>query len=326
MTKLMILASIFLSSSIKTKPIEVYIGGNNIVFELQDEGVTVTGGYNIKIDNNIYNPVSSGNIEVGDVIKGVNGNKINGINDFVNVVSTLSNQITLNLSNGVNKNIPLINENGIVKTGLYVKDKTLGSGTLTFIDPRTSYYVALGHPVYDLEKQKKVEFINGNIYETSVEGIKKGQNGTPGEKIANTKLDYKIGNILKNDNFGLFGIINEEKIRNKEKYSIASKNEIKLGKAYIYTVLEGQKKEKIQIKLTKLHVQNENEQKGIEFEIVDKDFLSIAGGVYSGMSGSPIIQNDKIIGAVTHVKVDNIKQGFGLYASHMYNRLSNITI
>ncbi|MGN1295747.1 MAG: SpoIVB peptidase S55 domain-containing protein [Bacilli bacterium] len=326
MTKLMILASIFLSSNISgVKPVEVYIGGNNIVFELNDQGITVTGGYDIKYNDNKYNPVSCGDIKVGDVIVGVNGDKIEGINDFVQKISLYDKEITLNIENGIDRMIHISKENGIVKTGLYVKDKTLGSGTLTFIDPHTSYYAALGHPVFNYEKKKKVDFISGSIYETSVEGIKKGTNGNPGEKITSTKLDNKIGDVTNNDAMGLFGKYNRNILDNNQKYEICPKKDIKLGKAYIYTVTNGFEREKYQIQITKLHSQDENEQKGIEFEITDKNLLAVAGGIYSGMSGSPIIQDNRIIGAVTHVKVDNIKQGFGLYAMNMYQRLSSFT-
>ena len=325
MTKLMILASIFLSSNIGIKPVEVYIGGDNIVFELNDVGITVTGGYDINYNNAKYNPIDSKDINVGDVIVGVNGEKIKGVKDFVDKISSLDENVILNIDNGSDKKINICKENGMIKTGLYVKDKTLGSGTLTFIDPKSSYYVALGHPIFDIERKKKVEFEGGAIYDTSVEGIKKGCNGSPGEKITSTRLDNKIGNIIKNDSFGLFGKIIGEFINNKQKYQICPKNNVKLGTAYIYTVIKGVNKEKFLIEITSLHKQDENGQKGIEFEIKDKYLLSVAGGVYSGMSGSPIIQDNKIIGAVTHVKVDNIKQGYGLYASNMYQRLLAFT-
>ena len=192
MTKLMILASIFLSSNIGIKPVEVYIGGDNIVFELNDVGITVTGGYDINYNNTKYNPIDSKDINVGDVIVGVNGEKITGINDFVNKISSFDEYVILNIDNGSDKKINICKD-GVIKTGLYVKDKTLGSGTLTFIDPKSSYYVALGHPIFDIERKKKVEFEGGAIYDTSVEGIKKGCNGSPGEKSRYFLADQQTG-------------------------------------------------------------------------------------------------------------------------------------
>ena len=179
--------------------------------------------------------------------------------------------------------------------------------------------------MFELVSKYKPSGDQPQAIEKLVEGIKKGCNGSPGEKITSTKLDNKIGNIIKNDSFGLFGKIIGEFINNKQKYQICPKNNVKLGTAYIYTVIKGVNKEKFLIEITSLHKQDENGQKGIEFEIKDKYLLSVAGGVYSGMSGSPIIQDNKIIGAVTHVKVDNIKQGYGLYASNMYQRLESFT-
>ena len=204
----------------------------------------------------------------------------------------------------------------IVKTGLFVKDKVLGVGTLTFIDTDNNVYGALGHEVIDTISNNLLEVSQGSIYKENVLNITKGTNGNPGEKLSTTNLNVKFGDITSNTEYGIFGHLDSTKGTSYIN-QFAKRNEIKLGKASILTCIKGNKVEEFEIEITSL---KEKELKGITFKITDKRLLEKTGGVYSGMSGSPIIQNGKLVGAVTHVIVNNITTGYGIYIEEMYNQ------
>lgn len=318
------LASItFLISSVTINNNErVYLipSGENIVFKMNTNGVVVTGTYDVKHDNGIYNPERNSDIKRGDIIISANNKKILNINDLSQEINN-NNQIDIEYKrkNKIKKtSIYIYNVDNISRSGLYVKDKVIGVGTMTYIDPKNMMYGALGHEVIDNDTKELVELSNGTISYNDVLSIKKGENHHPGEKISQTNLENIDGNILINSNKGMFGKINKA---NKSKgYPIAYQNEIKEGKAKILTCIKGNDVKEYDIEITSLKKQNIDQTKGITFKITDNELLNISGGVYSGMSGSPIIQNNMIIGAVTHVLVDNIEYGYGLYIENMYRK------
>lgn len=209
--------------------------------------------------------------------------------------------------------------NGSWKTGLLVKERILGIGTVTIYDPETNTYAALGHQFSDGDFSDILDLTSGNIYESEIIGIKKSTNGTPGEKIAEIDESEPIGDIDKNNQYGIYGQV--DKIPKKEGLEVAKIEEVKLGDAEIWTVMNGSQVEKYKIKITNLKKQESIEPKGITFEIVDKELLKMSNGIVQGMSGSPIIQNDKIVGAVTHVLVDDVKKGYGLYIQWMLQEM-----
>ena len=175
-------------------------------------------------------------------------------------------------------------------------------------------YGALGHEVIDNSTNQIIDVDSGYIYKENVINISKGSNGNPGEKQSTTNLSVKLGDIEANTEYGIFGNLDSSK-NSSYVTSIANRKEVKLGKATILTCIEGNKVEEFEIEITSLKKQ---ELKGITFKITDERLLKKAGGVYSGMSGSPIIQNGKLVGAVTHVIVHNISTGYGIYIEDMY--------
>lgn len=309
----------FLLSSIIPQ-YDIYPSGENIVFEIKTEGIIVTGGYDIKQGKDVYNPLKDSDIQIGDMIIEIDNMKVNSIKEFMKIFSTYSTNdtITLNIMRNkskITRKLKVFKINGQVKTGLYVKDRILGVGTLTFIDTDNNIYGALGHEVMD--NSQIVNVSTGEIYKESVTHITKGYNGNPGEKSTTTKLNVSLGDIKENTEFGLFGTINEKYTPNYA-LELGNKDEIKLGKAKILTCISGNKIEEFDIEITNLKNQKEKDLKGITFKITDKRLLNEVGGIYSGMSGSPIIQDDKIVGAVTHVVVNDIKYGYGVYIEYMY--------
>lgn len=316
-----LLAFIIIPTYISAYSDYVIPGGENIGIELNSKGVMVVGLYKV---GDAY-PGRDAGIKIGDIVTKINNKQISNIDELTKVMNeTNSNSIKLEF---IRSNIPQIttlnlykDETGQYKTGLYVKDKITGVGTLTFIDPNSQKFGALGHEIIEKSTGKILEIKTGRIFETIVTGTKKSQNGVPGEKSAKFITGNSFGSVDKNTNKGIFGEYTGE-LPNRQLYKVAEEKDIKLGNAKILTVLKDSEIKEYDIKITKL---NSNQTtKNIVFEIIDKNLLNITGGVVQGMSGSPILQNEFIIGAITHVVVDNPTKGYGIYIKNMLEEADN---
>ena len=292
----------------------VILGGENVGIHIEMPGVMGIGLYKVNGSNSKSNPA----IEVGDIITEVNGSKITKIDELTTEIERKiqNDQITLTVDrNGetIKTTLSLSKVDGIYKTGLYVKDSITGLGTISYIDPETKVYGALGHEILESTSGKLVEVKTGSIFESTVTSIRKSSNGTAGEKNADFNFNHIFGNIETNTNHGIFGIYEED--ITGETIEVATKDEVKVGNASIYTVLSGKEKTEYEIEIT--NIQEYNDVKNITFEITDKDLINQTGGIVQGMSGSPIVQNGKIIGAVTHVIIDNPLTGYGIFITNM---------
>ena len=287
-------------------------GGESIGIKINTDGLVVIGYYKVGGEY-----IAKNNIKIGDIITKVNNQEINDISELSHFIddSVLNNKkvdIEIN-RNGeiINTELIIKKEGKIYKTGIYVKDAIIGIGTLTYIDPETNTYGALGHEIRLNESNEIVKVKKGNILESYVNGIDKSRNGYVGSKNASISFGDKIGNIKVNTNKGIFGNYTKS-LPSKDIYEIASFDEIKKDIAYIFTVTKGNKIEKYKIRINDKFYNRSNTQKAFSYEIVDSKLLSKTGGIIQGMSGSPIIQNNRIIGAVTNVVVDNVKIGYGI--------------
>ncbi len=315
--------AVFLLSNLLPSNKYLIPGGENITFEMKTNGIIITNTYEVKGDNTNYNP-SSSDIKSGDIIKAIEGYKVYSIQEFKDKFEYFKSQDDVDLSllrDGelIKRSLKLIQKDNEVKTGLYVKDRIIGLGTVSFYDPDTYIYGALGHEVFDKTSSSIVDLKAGNIYSSYVNGIK---NTSPvGEKIA-SKKEEELGDILYNSKFGIYGKI--DSLPDKDLYKMALQEEVKLGKAQILTVTKGNKVESYDINIINTVKQDSFDIKGIEFEITDKDFFEVSNGIYYGMSGSSIIQDDKIVGAVTHVKYSDTRQGYGIYMETMIDYVSSL--
>lgn len=289
---------------------EVILGGENVGIEVNSNGVLIVGFYDVKGTS----PGREAGLKIGDTILKVDNTVIQGITDLskqFNNSKTL--QITYKRGSITNETtLNLVQDNKIYKTGLYVKDSIVGIGTLTFIDPATKRFGALGHEILEQTTGTKFEIKDGKIFESNVTGIEKADRGSVGEKNAIYNEDEVYGNIDKNDITGIYGNYSKSYDKND---LIKISSDIKPGKAIIKTVILGQKKQEFEI--TILNVDKNHKTKNILFEVTDKTLLSKGNGIVQGMSGSPIIQNNKLVGAVTHVVVDNPHKGYGIMITNM---------
>lgn len=290
-------------------------GGDTLGIEINSDGIMVIGFYEI---NGKYNK-GTPNIKVGDYILEIENEKVSDVNSLTRIVEKNIDKGYVNVlvkSRGKLKNVKLdlIKDDNVYKTGLYVKNSITGIGTLSYIDPSTKIFGALGHEIIDSNTSEIVEIKSGTIFKNYITGIEKSVTGTAGSKNAKFYYNTKYGVILKNTNVGIYGKY-DASLPNKEPMKVAKTNEVKIGDAYISTVIEGQKINNFNIEITK--IDETAKIKNITFTIKDEELLAKTGGVVQGMSGSPIIQNDKIVGAVTHVIVDNPTTGYGLFITTM---------
>lgn len=289
----------------------IIASGENIGIKLKTNGVLIIGTYDV----NGKDPALEAGLKVGDKIIKINDKIISSIEDITTIISSnRSNSIKIGyIRDDKEYNATLILEKN--KTGLYLKDTISGIGTLTFIDPTTKKFGALGHEIIDSSSGKLVDSISGEIFESSITSITPSRNGTPGEKNASFNSSEIIGSILENTNKGIFGTY-DYTFDTTKLYKVAEFDEIKKGTAKIKTVISGTEVKEYDINILKVSVTNDK-TRNIIFEITDKNLLAKTGGIIQGMSGSPIIQNGYIIGAVTHVVVDDPTKGYGILITNM---------
>lgn len=311
---IMLLLLVILPFNIYAYSDYIYAGGETVGIRVNSNGVLVVGTYSLDKKNKI-------NLQVGDVINTINNKSISSSTDFIDSIKGKSvvsvGYIRGNKEYKTDLNIVL--ENGVYKSGLYVKDSITGIGTLTYIDPQTRLFGALGHEIIEKTTGKLFNSNSGSIFESTITGITVSSRGIPGSKNARYYSDSVLGSVFENTNKGIFGNYTG-KIANKKLYKVASFNEIKTGNAKILTVLDGTKVEEFDITIERI---NKGDVKNILFEISDKNLIKKTGGIVQGMSGSPIIQDDKIIGAVTHVIIDNPIKGYGVYIGSMLEEAEN---
>lgn len=302
---------------------KVLIGGENIGIELNSKGIIIVGTYEI----NGSNPAREAGINNGDKIIKVNNTSVDTIKNMLDVIDSIQNKEEINLTylragKENNTTLKLVKDgDNTYKTGLYVKDSITGVGTLTYIDPNTKLFGALGHEIIEKNTGQKLEIKDGKIFASTVTGVTRSNIGSPGEK--NAKYDSKdvFGDVFENTVNGVFGNYTSN-LPDKKLYDVGNINDIKIGTASIFTVITNNKIEEFNINIIKIN-DNINSQKNILFEITDKRLLKETGGIVQGMSGSPIIQDNNIIGAVTHVVVDDPTKGYGIFITKMLEEAEN---
>ena len=292
---------------------KVVLGGQNIGIAVESDGILVVGFYKIN------NTMNNSKLSVGDYIIKVNGNVIYTIDDLIKSIedNVFDNKVNITYKhNNIIKDTVLNLEyvNGIYKTGLYVKDSLKGLGTLTYIDPESKIYGCLGHEIIDSSTNSKVEVRSGSIFKASVNSISRSSNGNVGSKNAKFIEDKIYGNVNKNVEEGIYGKYSGE-IDNDNLIEISKIDDVNLGDAYIYTSLDDNVVKSYKINILKKF--NKSKIKNFYFEVIDSSLLEKTGGIVQGMSGSPIVQNNKLIGAVTHVSVDSVKNGYGISIINM---------
>ncbi|EOS22167.1 stage IV sporulation protein B [Lachnospiraceae bacterium 3-1] len=294
-------------------PVGIYVKTDGILI-IGTGTVTGSDGMNYEPAENL--------VKSGDYVKTVDEQVIESKEDLITKINqSQGNPVILGILRGKEyiqlKLQPVQVAEDEYKLGIWVRDDLAGVGTLTFYDEQGNYG-ALGHPVSDLDTGTKVSMGEGTLYEAEVAGITKGEKGNPGE-IAGviTYLEqYRLGTVEENTNVGIYGNLEKtpEKVGAENYFPVGLKQEIEEGEATIISTVSGERKE-YSVVITDIDYNSEN--KGILFQVTDPELLSLTGGIVQGMSGSPIIQNGKVIGAVTHVFVQDASKGYGIFIENM---------
>ncbi|MFD1018691.1 SpoIVB peptidase [Thalassobacillus hwangdonensis] len=307
---------------------KVMPGGQSIGVKLSTKGVLVVGHHQVKTENAMVSPGEKANIRVGDIILEVNGKELKKMADMAPIVkeSGEKNQdLTLIVKRGKETFETILEPTYDVKDqkyriGLYIRDSAAGIGTMTFYDPSSHKYGALGHIISDMDTRKPIEINEGTIVRSHVTSIQKGSQGVPGEKRADFSATRdRIGDITKNSPFGIFGKLKGDVSNGlyDRPIPIALSHQVKEGPAKILTVVDGDEVQEYDVEVVSTVPQKHPATKGMIVKITDPELLKATGGIVQGMSGSPIIQNGKLIGAVTHVFVNDPTSGYGVHIEWM---------
>lgn len=308
-----------------TKGEDVFVGGIPLGFSIKTKGLLIVGSNTVLSNSGGVETVKSTELKEGDIILQINGVDIvdyEQIPELLNQNEGKRSKLSI-LRNGEIFTCDIVPEkdlqSGDYKIGLWVKDNASGIGTLTFVKKSNNRFGALGHPITDFETGVEIPVQEGNIYRCSLVGINKAEKNNPGELrcIFLQGVNNK-GEIEKNTKFGVYGTVTE--LENIVDYNltaeIGSRMTVKTGKASIVSSVSGVREE-YSIEIIKTSYQPESDDKSFVFRVTDKRLLSLTGGILQGMSGSPILQNGKLIGAVTHVFVSDPTKGYGIYADWM---------
>ncbi len=298
---------------------KVEVIGRTVGICIDTKGVLVLGVGQVKsTDGKEYMPCK-GILRSGDIILEIDNIKINNKEELIDAVK---NKSTIKIKAMRNDKEFNINVNPIksvddntYKLGLWIRDSTQGIGTITYYDKENNTFAALGHPINDVDTGEKMKIDGGEILDANIIKAEKGQIGTPGALIGNIDFNRTIGYINSNENNGIFGKMCG-KIDGIE-MPIGYKNDVKTGNASIYVNTSGKFVEKYSIHIDSINKYNTNDTKNFVLTITDKRLLGMTGGIVQGMSGCPVVQNGKLIGAVTHVFVNDPTKGYGIFVENM---------
>ena len=305
--------------------VDVIPVGEIVGIKLYTNGVMVVGTASIEgEDGNIYRPYQETGIQEGDCITHVNGVEITSTNRLVEEINkSLGEEVELTYNHKeeikTGKIKPVKNKDDKYKLGIWVRDSAAGVGTVTFYNEDTKCFAALGHAITDIDTGEILSTSSGEIDNAQILSIVKGQKDEPGKIEGVINSDISIGSIYNNTKFGIFGVIKNPQnvlLDFNRKMKVASRNEIKLGEATCLSGIDGEIKE-YKLEITKIYQNNNYDNKSMLINITDENLIEKTGGIVQGMSGTPIIQNGKFVGAITHVLVNNPTVGYAVFGDLM---------
>lgn len=305
----------------------VFVSGEAFGIKLYTDGVIVVGTKDVELDGKTVNPAMEAGICVGDVIISINGINVYSSDDVIDAINN-NNGLDYRIKvkrDGRYKNFTLkpvySNKEGCYKAGMWVRDSTAGIGTVTFYNKQSGMFAALGHQINDVDTNEIMPLLEGEAVGATVTGVQSGNKNTAGSLCCRFE-DYTVGRLMENTSCGIYGSYTSVSDKTKE-YTVAAAQEVKKGSAQIISTVDGNSPQTYNIEIVKVNYKGDGE-KDIVFKVKDDKLIEKTGGIVQGMSGSPIIQNNKLVGAVTHVIVDNPKKGYGIFAQTMYEKSNNV--
>ena len=310
--------------------LEVVPGGDLIGIKLYSKGVLIVGESKVQDLSGNWNELyPDGTFKAGDLLLKIGEYEVDSAEEVSKIVNTIGEkEITLTIERNKEEFLVRVTpiksfDDGHYKIGLWVRDGAMGIGTLSFYSPEYMKFAALGHGISDEDSKKLIEIDNGEIYNASILSATKGRSEYPGELKGILREDEPYGWILENERNGIFGSYSGDiTFLNRKKVEVASQNEVQLGNAKIIcTVDESQERKEYDIEIIKIVTNSLIGNKGMMIKVTDEELIRKTGGIIQGMSGSPILQNGKLIGAVTHVYVNDPTKGYAVFAETMIEKM-----
>lgn len=301
-------------------------GGDAFGIKFFTDGLVVIGISDVKTTEGSVSPAKQAGISAGDIIKEYNGQKVENSDAFVKLIENSKGESSDLLINRTGTDITLklkpvlSQETNTYKAGLWVRDSTAGIGTVTFIDGDTNIFAGLGHGICDTDTGILMPLGRAAIVDVTITGITKGQINDPGE-LKGSFSSVREGFLTANTNVGVFGLYDKLPKPTHEPIEIGLRSEVEPGEAYIYSTLGDGEPQKYKIEIVKIN-KLDSDTKNMLIKVTDEKLLAETGGIVQGMSGSPIIQNGKLIGAVTHVLINDPTKGYGIFIENMLEKLN----
>ena len=310
--------------------IEVIPSGKTVGIRINTDGVLVLGTGTVSDEDGKSRNLSGGVFRSGDLIVSANGRTLSNKEDLIKAVNESDDEISFRIKRNeeiIEERIkPIKSKDGNGnKIGVWVRDSTQGIGTITYYNPKTNNFAALGHGILDIDTKQLMSIKDGKIMPSEISSIKEGKKGTPGELVGNIHTSEQLGEIKINTNFGVYGSVGgDSEIAKGEAVKIALQDNIYVGPATIRSNVEKGNVEEYDVYIEKVNRYSSDETKGMIVRITDPKLLSKTSGIVQGMSGSPIIQDGKLVGAVTHVFVQDPTKGYGIFIESMIEQEKKI--
>lgn len=309
---------------------KVAVAGTPFGIKMFSDGVMVVGFSEVMTTTGYQCPAKLGGIKMGDTIIRMNNIQTKSNNDVEYIIkkagqSPISVTYLRDDSEHEATLVPALDVNtGGYRSGMWVRDSSAGVGTMTFYDTQRNLFAGLGHGIKDADTQKDIRLLSGEIVPVKIIGLVKSKNGEAGELKGAFLTNFASGKVLLNQPSGVYGQIFTAP--NENMMEIASPQEVQIGKAYIMTTISGVKPKLYEISIEKVALTSTNQNKNLVIRITDPELLALTGGIVQGMSGSPIVQDGKLVGAVTHVFVNQVERGYGVFAQNMMFSLDTLEV
>ena len=297
--------------------------GRAVGIKLFSDGVLVVGLSSLDTPEGPASPGRTSGLKAGDVITHMDGSQVDTIEEVQDhLAQHPGEQVQLQVQRG-EASLQLSAQavkttGGSYQLGVWLRDSMAGIGTLTFYDPESGVFAALGHGVNDVDTARLMPLETGSILGAEVSDVKKGTAGEPGELHGDFDLTADLGELYANTERGIFGYLEDEGLtQGLQPVEVAGRDEVRTGEATILSNVSGDTVEEYQVEITHLYPDNEGDSRNLMLQVTDPRLLETTGGIVQGMSGSPILQDGKLVGAVTHVLVNDPTRGYGILAENM---------
>lgn len=308
----------------------VTVSGAPFGIKMFTDGLVVVGMSDIPTDSGRKNPAKDAGVEIGDILKTFNGTKLTTNEQLAELMQENGGSVIKveaeRDGDPFTADLQPVRSSGDdqYRLGVWVRDSSAGIGTLTYLDQNSGLFTGLGHAVCDVDTGEMMPLESGEAVPARITGCKKGEAGTPGELKGKFTEDLPLGVLSANTGTGVYGLLHSRTLYLGEQMPLAMKQEVEIGKAYIYTTIEGDRPRRYEIEIEKLSMGEDDSGQNMVLHVTDPELLQQTGGIVQGMSGSPIIQNGMLVGSITHVFVRDPTRGFGVFAENIQNNAKNI--